>query len=151
MSYTFHRLIATVISDLLVQNDVKSYSEHTVKDIFGIYMDLFSLSCFLLLSVYTYLLFLRYKNEVTLEFLWLSVRNLLLISMVCIVGGYVVTTESLPLSIRDGAGYLSLILIAIGIHQSSHLIWGWICFTVKHAWLLLILFIDISLLGYILS
>ena len=145
MSHTFDRFLGTLVSDLL---------DHYIKDTFGLYIDLFILFSLLILSRYTYILFKQYKNELTVEFLYLSVRNIVLISLICLVGSSVVLNESLPLSIREGVGYASLILYVIGVHQSRDLIWGWVCFMVKHLWLLFILFLDIScisLVGYILS
>ena len=150
MSHTFDRFVGTLVSNLFV------HLNHCIKDTFWLYMyiDLFILFFLLLLSRYTYVLLKQYKNELTVEFLYLSVRNIVLISLVCLVGSSVVLNESLPLSLREGVGYASLILSVVGVHQSRDLIWGWVCFIVKHLWILFILFLDIScisLVGYILS
>ena len=145
MSHTFDRFLGTLVSDLFV------HLNYCTKDTFGMYIDLFILFFLLILSRYTYVLFKQYKNELTVEFLYLSVRNILLISLICLVGSSIVLTESLPLSIREGVGYASLILSVIGVHQSRYLIWGWVCFMVKHLWLLFILFLDISCISLVVN
>ncbi len=148
MSYTLNIFIANIISDIVNQNNVQSYIDIYIKDKFGLYLSIFSL---ILLSIYTYLLLKQYKNELTLDILYYTIRNIVIISLFCMLCSYDTYLESLPLKIREGLGYFILISIVVGLYNTKSIIWFWICFVIKNLWILFILYINISLFGYIIS
>ena len=148
MSYTLNRFIANIISDIVNQNNVQSYIDTYIKDKFGLYLSIFSL---ILLTTYTYLLLKQYKNDLTLDILYYTIRNIVIISLFCMLCSYHTYLESLPLKIREGLGYFILVSIVVGLYNTKSIIWFWICFVIKNLWILFILYLNISLFGYIIS
>ncbi len=138
----------SLISDLFIQNDVQYHIDTYIKNNFGLYLSIFSL---ILLSIYTYSLLKQYKNELTLDILYYTIRNIVIISLFCMLCSYHTYLESLPLKIREGLGYFILISIVVGLYNTKSLIWFWICFVIKNIWILFILYLNISLFGYIIS
>lgn len=139
----------SLISDLFMQNDVQYHIDTYIKNKFGLYFAIVSL---LVLSTYTYSLLKHYKNELTLDIIYYTLRNILITCLFCILCAYHTYIDLLlPLSIRKGLGYLTLVSIVVGIYQSRSLISFWTCFVIKNVWILFILSINISLFGYIVS
>jgi hypothetical protein len=148
MSYTLNRFIANIIVDIVNQHNVQSYIDLYIKDKIGLYLSIFS---FILLSTYTYSLLKQYKNDLTLDILYYTIRNIVIISLFGMLCSYHTYLDSLPLKIRERLGYFILVSIVVSFYNTKSIIWFWICFVIKNLWILFVLYINISLFGYIIS
>ena len=148
MSYNLNIFITNIISDIVNQNNVQYYIDTYLKEKIGLYLSIFS---FILLSTYTYSLLKQYKNDLTLDIVYYTIRNIVIISLFCMLCSYQTYLETLPLKIREGLSYFILVSIVVGLYNTKSIIWFWICFIIKNLWILFILYITISLFGYIIS